>query len=442
MRVPIFTRAAKTPWAITEDYLHTILDIARRNTESPEAVAAKLGRQLENTYEVEYRDGVAILNIEGPLFRYANLFTAISGGTSYELLAQDFTSAIENDGVRAVLLNVNSPGGEADGVNELAEMIYNARGTKPIVAYVGGMGASGAYWIASAADRIVADQTALLGSIGVRTALLDDSKAMEDMGLREYVIVSSQSPNKDVDPSDESDRARVQTVVDDLAAVFVAKMARNRGVSEETVLSDFGQGDIMIANKAIESGLADSIGSFEGTLEQLAAPQQEELFPTSGPAAVVGHATEGEGAMYLTSEAPAAGEQQRQNEATAENIARLCPDAAEALRAEGEQRVEQPDTSASVQAERDRIASIIGCEEAQGREGLAQQLALTEGMTLESAQRILTAQPKGAAGKSWVEGMQGDDVDVGADGPGEDVDDPAKVAQATVQSARESGYIR
>lgn len=441
MRIPIFQRAAKTPWAITEDYLQTILDIAQRNTESPEAVAAKLGRQLENTYDVEYREGVAILNIQGPLFRYANLFTEISGATSFEMLAQDFTAAVEDPAVRAILLNVDSPGGEANGNNELAEMIYQARGTKPIVAYIGGMGASAAYWISSAADRIVADQTALIGSIGVRTALIDDSKAMEDAGLKEYVIVSSQSPYKHTDPADADDRGRIQTIIDDLASVFVAKVARNRGVSEDTVLSDFGQGDVMVASKAVDAGLIDGLGSFESVLAELAAPQQEELFSTSAPAAV-GHSTRKEGHMYLTNEAPAAGEEQRQFEATADNITRLCPEAAEALRAEGEQRVEVPDAAAAVTAERERVAGIINCEEAQGREGLAQQLALTEGMTVESAQRILAAQPKAKAGQSWLASMQGADVDVGADGPGGDTDSPEKVAQAAVQSARESGYIR
>lgn len=147
--------------------------------------------------------------------------------------------------------------------------------------------------------------------------------------------------------------------------------------------------------------------------------------------------------MFLTSEKPAAGEDQRQYEATAENVARLCPETAEALRAEGEQRVEVPDTTEAVTAERDRVAGILNCEEAEGRASLAQQLALTEGMSVENAQRILAAQPKGQPGKSWVEGMQGADVDVGADGPADgDADDPAKVALAAVTSARESGYIR
>lgn len=147
--------------------------------------------------------------------------------------------------------------------------------------------------------------------------------------------------------------------------------------------------------------------------------------------------------MFLTSEAPAAGEDQRQYEATAENISRLAPEAAEALRVEGEQRVETPDTSASATAERDRIASILNCEEATGREALAQQLATTEGMALENAQRILAAQPKTDGGKSWVAAQTDADPKVAADSPDDVGDDnPAATAQAAVNQARESGYIR
>lgn len=290
MRLPIWQRAAKTPWAITEDQLHNILQIARRENLSPETVAQQLGRELENTYSVEYRDGVAILSVHGPLFRYANLLTMLSGATSYDRLAKDFYAAIKDDSVKAVLLDIDSPGGEANGCGEFAKQIYQARGSKPINAYVGGAGASGAYWIASAADRVIAHETSMLGSIGVRTALIDDSQAMEDAGLREYVIVSSQSPNKDVNPADESDRARVQRVVDDLAAVFISNVATFRGVSEEKVLNDFGQGGVLVGANAVDAGLADRLGDFESTLEQLAGPGPADIFasvtapPWSGPA--------------------------------------------------------------------------------------------------------------------------------------------------------------
>ncbi|MBO0155228.1 S49 family peptidase, partial [Vibrio parahaemolyticus] len=86
--------------------------------------------------------------------------------TTTQLLAQDFTQALNDPSIKAILLNIDSPGGEAKGIHELAEMIYQARGKKRIIAYDGGNACSAAYWIASACDEIVIDATGCAGSIG------------------------------------------------------------------------------------------------------------------------------------------------------------------------------------------------------------------------------------------------------------------------------------
>jgi hypothetical protein len=117
----IWNRIAGEPWAITETALYTILEIAARENESPQAVAAKLGRNLQNTYSVTEREGVAIIPVAGPLFRYANLFTMISGASSYELIARDFTAALENPQIKGIILDIDSPGGEVNGVSELSQ---------------------------------------------------------------------------------------------------------------------------------------------------------------------------------------------------------------------------------------------------------------------------------------------------------------------------------
>jgi len=113
----IWNRLSGEPWAITESALQTILEIAARENESPQAVAAKLGRNLQNTYSVMERDGVAIIPVTGPLFRYANLFTSISGASSYELIARDFNAALENPQIKGIILDIDSPGGEVNGVS-------------------------------------------------------------------------------------------------------------------------------------------------------------------------------------------------------------------------------------------------------------------------------------------------------------------------------------
>jgi len=252
------------PWAMTEDALRLMLAIAERTQHDPAAVEARKAERLDQTATAGVRDGVAVIPVIGPIARRMNMFTEVSGGTSLDLLARDFTSALNNSAVKAIALNIDSPGGEANGVSEFSNMVYSARGRKPIYAYVGGMGASAAYWIASAADRIVVDDTAMIGSIGVIAAV--PTEAEED----EVTFVSSQSPNKRPDPTSEAGAASIQSTIDSLAQVFIESVARNRGVSAATVLSDFGQGGLFVGKDAVAAGLADHVGSFEGVVTQLA----------------------------------------------------------------------------------------------------------------------------------------------------------------------------
>lgn len=259
--------ALNAVWAMEEQALETLLRIAsRQNDVTPEALDAYASKSLANAEQARVRDGVAVLDAIGPLFKRANLFTAMSGATSYTIMRADLQAALDDPKVKAIILNIDSPGGEASGTAELAQAIYDARGTKPIVAYVSGSGASAAYWIASAADRIVVSPTAILGSIGVQVAYREPAAKA---GEKVYRFVSSQSPNKNPDLGTEEATAQIQQTIDAMAEVFVADVARNRGVGIETVLSDFGAGGIFVGKAAVVAGLADAIGSFESVLAEL-----------------------------------------------------------------------------------------------------------------------------------------------------------------------------
>jgi len=271
-----FTLACSIPWAITPDALQQILEIStREHLPDFEAVAAKRSRRMDGAESARLREGgVAVVPVTGPIFRYTDFFTDISGGATIESLSKDFAAALNDSAVSSIVLNIDSPGGEVAGVNEFAQMVFEARGRKPIVAYVDGLGASAAYWIASAADEIVADATAMIGSIGVVAAWPNPEKK----SAREIEFVSSQSPKKRPNPTTESGKDQIQAMVDDLADVFVETVARNRRVSAETVLSDFGQGAVFVGQKAVEAGLADRLGSFEQVISDLAAGKKPRRY--------------------------------------------------------------------------------------------------------------------------------------------------------------------
>jgi len=263
-----FEFAVNQRWAIQRPYLKLILDVARRaHVPNLEAVAQRQAdRESQDGIRQDYGP-VAVINVIGPIFRYANLFTAISGATSLEDIGRQFAAALDDPEIERIVFYIDSPGGEVTGISELSQVIYAARGRKLIEAYAGDLMASAAYWIGSAAERVLASPTALIGSIGVLATI---TREEEIDGETTYEFVSSASPKKTVDLETDAGRAQIQAVVDDLGAVFVADVARNRGVSPDVVLANFGQGDVLIASKAVTVGMADEITTFDALLSATA----------------------------------------------------------------------------------------------------------------------------------------------------------------------------
>lgn len=357
-------------WAIRPEALQKICLIAERMgdpasySKEIQGVSREFGEPLENTRSVEMRGDVAIIPISGPLFRYANLFTAMSGATSYQMFAKDFNVALNDDRVRAIVLDCDSPGGMVNGCFETADMIYNARGTKPIHAYVGGECASAAYGLACAADRIIVSSTAIVGSIGVVMTYYDD----EDDSTE---IVSSNAPKKRLDMKTEEGVSEVQSIADDLESVFIEHIAECRGVEQETVLADFGQGGIFVGEKSIAAGMADGMGSLEFVIAGLTG-NKTEVFAVKN--------TKADG------DAP---------EITAESIAADHPEVAKALRAEGVASVNLDEAKAEgAKAERERIQAVLD-KSMPGHEELIESLAFDGETTGEQAAVKVLAAEKG-----------------------------------------------
>lgn len=253
-------------WAITPQMLTMILDIASREHMDFEAVAAKRAEYVANASFTGKRDGVAVIDVIGPIFSRASMFQAISGATDVERLAEDFGAAMADSSIHSILLNVDSPGGEVSGISEFASMIRKANDIKPVHAFVQGIGASAAYWLAVAAGSVAVSDTALIGSIGVIMAM--QTKEPKD-GTKTYEFVSTQAPNKRPSLETEGGRAKYQSLVDSMGAVFQESVAKYRGVSLETVQQKFGEGGMFVGQEAVSRGMADKVSTFEDTLQAL-----------------------------------------------------------------------------------------------------------------------------------------------------------------------------
>lgn len=282
-----FEFLATKQWALEGDFLERMVSVALREGFEPiGALEAKNGRKLSQITEV--RNGVAIIHVNGVISRYANLFHAVCGGVSTEVLAKEFTSAVNESSIKAVILNIDSPGGEANGIHELGEMIHSARSKKPIHAYVGGNGCSAAYWIATSCDRVTLDATALVGSIGTVVSFI---KRPDSEGTKRFEFVSSQSPNKRLDPESEQGQTAIQKQLDAMADVFISRVARNMNVTKDKVKNDFGQGGVLIGQDAIDAGMAHELGSLESLIASLSSGKHTPSTKSAQPSSSQQHAT-------------------------------------------------------------------------------------------------------------------------------------------------------
>ncbi|NBV07362.1 MAG: S49 family peptidase, partial [Proteobacteria bacterium] len=184
-------------WAIEPDILKSLCRL-----DEIKSLSFQSERRLSNTRSVMIRDGTAVIPLHGPITARSDLFSFFLGGTSLSDLAKDFQTALDDDQVKAILFDVDSPGGVALGPSEMADAIFKARGKKPIWSYVGRNCSSAAYWIASATEKIIANPSALLGSIGVVTTIPVQEQP-DSEGYKNIEIVSSNAKQKRPDPRTE-----------------------------------------------------------------------------------------------------------------------------------------------------------------------------------------------------------------------------------------------
>lgn len=272
----IFELATSTEWAIRPDFHRAMMEIAAREEVTPEAVRSRIGKPIENTRKATKRSGVGIIPIIGPTFRRANMFMEISGATSIEMLSLDLQTAIDDPEIHSIILEIDSPGGQVSGTAEFAAMVKGSK--KPVYAYIDGDGCSAAYWVASACKSITISSTSQLGCLGVAATFSRDAKS-----AKELEFVSSRTPNKRPNLDTKEGKAIIQNRIDSIADVFISSVAENRGVSIETVDSEFGQGDVFVGQKAVAAGMADHVGTFESLLDLISSgtPPKRATAPTS-----------------------------------------------------------------------------------------------------------------------------------------------------------------
>ncbi len=268
----VLMACASEPWAMDKAKLVTVANFLRFKAAGGHYSAEEVARVTQKrAKEVQKTDGtLGILPIQGVIGERMNLLDDISGGTSSELITKQLRAMLNDDSVKAIILDINSPGGVARSIEEVGNEIYEARGIKPIVAQINTCAASAAYWIAAQAEEIIVSPSGQGGSIGVYTIHEDISEMLAKEGIKETLIYSGEFKvlGNSFEPLSEEAKTEMQRRVDELAASFVRNVARGRGVTLKQVSESFGQGLMFSASEMLDRGMADSIAPMADTLER------------------------------------------------------------------------------------------------------------------------------------------------------------------------------
>lgn len=276
------TRLFGVPLLISRPKLEAILaaleprlEITVEHTEAlPEAYGpGDKGRERKDYYVTD--DGIAVVEIIGPLVKRASGEFLSGGPTTYTQIENEFMDAATDPNIKGTLLLVDSPGGEAGGNFELSDLIYSLRGSKPIIAAADGDAYSAAYALASAADTLYVAKSGGVGSVGVWLLHVDQSGWNEQKGYKPtYIFAGARKVDGNPDePLTDEARQTFQDLVDGSYQMFVDTVARNRNISVEAVRKTeaglfFGQPKRGNPS-AVDIGFADQVGTVADAMAEL-----------------------------------------------------------------------------------------------------------------------------------------------------------------------------
>lgn len=270
----LFSAFAAGPWAIDPD--------------SYRALAARLAAFVGGAQALDVEaaarprasasGAVAVIPISGPITQRASIFSEYFGGTSLDRFTSDLRRAVADPTIKAIVLNVDSPGGSVFGVPEAAAEIREARKVKHVAAVANARAGSAAYWLAAQADDLSVTPSGQVGSIGVFAQHDDVSAALEREGVRTTLISAGRFKVEDSPfaPLSEEARAAIQSSVDDYYVAFIGDVAAGRNRSRADVRSGFGEGRMVGADAAVKAGMADRVATFDEVIARLGASSSSQ----------------------------------------------------------------------------------------------------------------------------------------------------------------------
>ena len=265
--VHLASRILGTPLLIARPKLDAILSVLGSRIGLPDremAIPMPIVKSLKSSSPA----GIAVIPVYGTLVKRSLGLEAASGLTSFDEIGAQLDAALNDTKIAGILLDMDSPGGEASGVFELANRIREANSIKPIWAHANDAAYSAAYAIAAASERVTLSQTAGVGSIGVIALHIDQTVKDANDGLA-YTAIYAGGHKNDLSPHQPltpQATKELQSEVDRLYGLFVTQVAQMRHLDPEVVKAT--EAAVYFGDNAVRAGLADAVMPFDQVLRE------------------------------------------------------------------------------------------------------------------------------------------------------------------------------
>jgi protease-4 len=218
--------------------------------------------------DFDARDKIAVVYLTGVISTEVDGYPSEEGMVGF--LKDQLQQAVEDERVKAIILRINSPGGEVVAADLLYRAVVEARNSKPIVACMDSVGASGGYYVAVGADHLIATDMTITGSIGVIMQTVTLEGLMDKIGIQAHTFKSGKYKDL-LNPTrqpNEDEKDLVQGLIMEVYDKFVEVVATERGLAVESLKTGMADGRILSGKQALAAGLVDELGYFEDAIER------------------------------------------------------------------------------------------------------------------------------------------------------------------------------
>ncbi len=279
-------------WAVLPNYITNVYGTHDRQIEfyakqNPDTVKDKFNCNIDiedksfapETFVI--REGVGVLQMSGMVIPKSDFFTLFFGGfAALDILERDFRLLLGREDVHTIIMDIDSPGGNAFGVEQFANLVFTSRNIKPIISVTSGMMASAAMWIGAAAHKtFITGEVTVTGSIGAVTTHTDISEFNKMIGINQTEVAAGKFKRipSSLVPLDEEGRKVLQNQVDRVNEAFIADIAKFKNIKPSAV-KKMAEGKEFIGSDAIRVGLIDGLMSMENILIQVDTKENSDIF--------------------------------------------------------------------------------------------------------------------------------------------------------------------